>query len=130
MTPSDLAYHLDVAPSRLSFHLKELLYAGLISQERDGRNLIYRAQLHRMDGLLSYLTAHCCGGQACVVTATRQPLPSGATAQKIGAELIPDGFDVMDQPGQGRGVSACRGISCAAGQLSHLVGPSSHLGTC
>jgi DNA-binding transcriptional ArsR family regulator len=68
MTPSDLAYHLDVAPSSLSFHLKELLIAGLISQERDGRNLIYRAQFDRMDGLMSFLTAHCCGGKACAVT--------------------------------------------------------------
>ena len=68
MTPSDLAYHLDVAASRLSFHLKELLFAGLISQERDGRNLIYRVQFDRMDGLMSYLTAHCCGGKACEVT--------------------------------------------------------------
>ena len=71
MTPSDLAYHLDVAPSRLSFHLKELLYAGLISQERDGRNLIYRAQFDRMDGLMSYLTAHCCGGKSCIATTKR-----------------------------------------------------------
>ena len=68
LTPSDLAYHLDIAPSRLSFHLKELQFAGLISQERDGRNLIYRAQFDRMEGLMSYLTAHCCGGKACEVT--------------------------------------------------------------
>ena len=68
LTPSDSAYHLDIAPSRLSFHLKELQFAGLISQERDGRNLIYRAQFDRMERSDAYLTAHCCGGKACEVT--------------------------------------------------------------
>jgi ArsR family transcriptional regulator, arsenate/arsenite/antimonite-responsive transcriptional repressor len=68
MTPSDLAYHLDVAASRLSFHLKELLFAQLITQERDGRNLIYRARFDRMQSLMGFLTAHCCAGEACEVT--------------------------------------------------------------
>ena len=43
LTPGDLAAQLEVAPNTLSFHLKELSHAGLISQERQGRNLIYRA---------------------------------------------------------------------------------------
>lgn len=41
LTPGDLAARLEVAPNTLSFHLKELSHAGLISQERQGRNLIY-----------------------------------------------------------------------------------------
>ena len=68
MTPGDLAYHLDLAPSRLSFHLQELLAAELVSQERAGRNLIYRARFDRMDALMTFLTAHCCGGKACEAT--------------------------------------------------------------
>ena len=62
MTPGALAAMLDVPASTLSFHLKELLHSGLVSQERDGRNLIYRPSLEQMNGLLSYLTAHCCQG--------------------------------------------------------------------
>lgn len=62
LTPGTLSATLDVPASTLSFHLKELLHSGLVSQERDGRNLIYRPSLEQMNGLLSYLTAHCCQG--------------------------------------------------------------------
>ncbi len=48
----------------LSFHLKELMHADLISQERSGRNLIYRAQYDRMNAVLSFLTQNCCQGGA------------------------------------------------------------------
>jgi DNA-binding transcriptional ArsR family regulator len=65
MTPGVLAATLDVPASTLSFHLKELLHAGLVSQQRDGRNLIYRPSLAQMNDLLAYLTAHCCHGMAC-----------------------------------------------------------------
>ena len=60
LTPGALAATLDVPGSTLSFHLKELMHAGMVSQERDGRNLIYRPSLERMNALLVYLTAHCC----------------------------------------------------------------------
>ncbi|HCL3407568.1 TPA: helix-turn-helix transcriptional regulator [Pseudomonas aeruginosa] len=67
LTPSVLAEHLDVARSALSFHLKELAHAGLVSVEQQGRNLIYRANFTQMNGLLSYLTEHCCQGGICGV---------------------------------------------------------------
>jgi DNA-binding transcriptional ArsR family regulator len=70
MTPGALAEQLTVPASTLSFHLKELTHAELAQPERDGRNLIYRAQFAHMNELLAYLTAHCCQGQACVVTPT------------------------------------------------------------
>ena len=60
LTPGALSATLDVPGSTLSFHLKELMHAGLVSQERDGRHLIYRPSLEQMDALLAYLTAHCC----------------------------------------------------------------------
>ena len=72
LTPSALSEALGVAPNRLSFHLKELTHAGLVAQERAGRNLIYRAQFDRMNALIGYLTENCCQGQVC--------LPSAATA--------------------------------------------------
>jgi DNA-binding transcriptional ArsR family regulator len=65
MTPSALSEALDVPSTSLSFHLKELLHAELVSQERDGRNLIYRAAFDRMNSLLAYLTENCCQGQPC-----------------------------------------------------------------
>jgi ArsR family transcriptional regulator len=72
MTPGTLSVTLDVPASTLSFHLKELVHAGLASQERDGRNLIYRPAFDRMGALLDYLTAHCCQGTPCdLVTPNR-----------------------------------------------------------
>ncbi len=67
LTPGALSESLGVAANTLSFHLKELLHAELITQERVGRNLIYRAQFERMNGVLSYLTDNCCQGQPCAV---------------------------------------------------------------
>jgi ArsR family transcriptional regulator, arsenate/arsenite/antimonite-responsive transcriptional repressor len=64
LTPGELASALDVPSSTLSFHLKELMHAGLVVQERESRNLIYRPSLARMNALLAYLTAHCCAGEA------------------------------------------------------------------
>jgi ArsR family transcriptional regulator len=62
LTPGALAVTLAVPASTLSFHLKELMRAGLVSQQRDGRRLIYRPALAQMSALLDYLTAHCCQG--------------------------------------------------------------------
>jgi len=65
LTPGVIAEQLQVAPSALSFHLKELAYSGLVSSEPRGRNLIYRANFGQMSALMSYMTQHCCQGQAC-----------------------------------------------------------------
>ncbi len=51
MTPGAIAEQLDVPGATLSFHLKELMNAHLVTQERDGRNLIYRAAYDHMDAL-------------------------------------------------------------------------------
>ncbi len=66
MTPGALAEHLGVAATTLSFHLKELTHAGLVTQERLGRYLIYRASFEQMNELLGYLTANCCQGEKCL----------------------------------------------------------------
>ena len=67
LTPALLAQALGIAANALSFHLKELLRADLISQERSGRNLIYRAQFDRMNAVLIYLSQNCCQGEVCDV---------------------------------------------------------------
>ncbi|MES2510305.1 MAG: helix-turn-helix transcriptional regulator [Pseudomonadota bacterium] len=67
LTPGVMATQLDIAPSGLSFHLKELVHSGLVSSEARGRNLIYRADFAQMNALLGYLTEHCCEGAPCEV---------------------------------------------------------------
>ncbi|MFN4003416.1 MAG: ArsR/SmtB family transcription factor [Hylemonella sp.] len=67
LTPGVLAEELAISPSALSFHLKELVQAGLAHSEPDGRYLVYRADFARMQALLAYLTEHCCQGQDCEV---------------------------------------------------------------
>ncbi len=71
LTPGVLSAMLDIPSSTLSFHLKELIHAGLVSVERDGRSLIYRPAIAQMNALLGYLTDHCCQGRACSTTRTR-----------------------------------------------------------
>ena len=67
--PGHMAEELGTSPTAISFHLKELVHAGLATSERDGRHLIYRAQFTQMNTLLGFLTAHCCEGQPCEVNA-------------------------------------------------------------
>jgi DNA-binding transcriptional ArsR family regulator len=67
LTPSTMAEALGMPANTLSFHLKELMHAELVTQERAGRNLVYRAAYERMNAVLGYLTAHCCQGAGCVV---------------------------------------------------------------
>lgn len=70
LTPSVLAEQLNIASNALSFHLKELLHADLVSQERQGRNLVYRASFDAMNALLGYLTENCCQGASCTTDTT------------------------------------------------------------
>lgn len=70
LTPGQMAVTLEVAPTVLSFHLKELSHAGLVSSVREGRNIIYRAAFAVMDELLLFLTAECCQGQPCLTATT------------------------------------------------------------
>ncbi|MGE8517006.1 MAG: ArsR/SmtB family transcription factor [Alcaligenes nematophilus] len=72
LTPSVLADQFDVARNTLSFHLKELAHAGLVTIEQQGRNLIYRAEYVHMNGLIGYLTEHCCQGGVCEVSESTQ----------------------------------------------------------
>ena len=65
-----MAEGLQIPPNTLSFHLKELTNAGLVTQERASRNIIYRAEFARMNALLGYLTENCCQGANCTVEAT------------------------------------------------------------
>ncbi len=67
LTPGTMSEALGIPANTLSFHLKELVHAGLVTQERSSRNLIYRAAFEHMNGLLAYLTENCCRGSTCAV---------------------------------------------------------------
>lgn len=61
-----IAERLGVLPSSLSFHLQQLVHAGLITQRRLSRQLIYSAEYGAMNDLMAYLTENCCGrGAVC-----------------------------------------------------------------
>ena len=75
LTPGDLVDKLSIAPNTLSFHLKELSNAELVSQERQGRSVLYRAAIPTMNNLLAYLTENCCEGVACMPMQALTPNP-------------------------------------------------------
>jgi ArsR family transcriptional regulator len=65
MAATRIAGQLGIAPSSLSFHLKELTHARLITSRSEGRFIIYSANIAVMNGLIGYLTENCCGGVPC-----------------------------------------------------------------
>ncbi len=62
MAAGALAEKVEVSPSNISFHLKELERAGLIAQQRESRSIIYRADYDALGGLIRFLMEDCCGG--------------------------------------------------------------------
>ena len=65
MAASKIAEQLAIAPSALSFHLKELAHAQLVTARQAGRFVIYSANFDTMNGLIGFLTENCCGGSSC-----------------------------------------------------------------
>ncbi|WP_432721099.1 metalloregulator ArsR/SmtB family transcription factor [Jeongeupia wiesaeckerbachi] len=58
---------LGVAPATLSFHLKELAHAGLVTGRQESRFIYYSANYSSMNDLLAFLTDNCCCGVPCGV---------------------------------------------------------------
>ena len=67
MAAGQISTATGIAPSSLSFHLKELNHAGWVSSESVGRFVIYRANTELMQDLIDFLTENCCGGLSCAV---------------------------------------------------------------
>ena len=80
MAASKIAEQLDIPPSSLSFHLKELTHADLVTPTQDGRYIIYAANFATMNGLIAFLTENCCGGTPCVTSCS----PSSACSTTEG----------------------------------------------
>jgi ArsR family transcriptional regulator len=54
-----------IAPSSISFHMKELSHANMVTARNEGRFVIYTANFETMNQLLAFLTENCCGGNPC-----------------------------------------------------------------
>jgi ArsR family transcriptional regulator len=65
MAASKIADSLGIAPSSLSFHLKELSHARLVTQRQEGRFVIYCANFDTMNALIAFMTENCCAGVGC-----------------------------------------------------------------
>lgn len=61
LSAGSIADDLDLPPPSLTFHLQQLMHAGLITQRRLSRQLIYAANFSTMNALVGYLTENCCG---------------------------------------------------------------------
>jgi DNA-binding transcriptional ArsR family regulator len=70
-----IAERMDVAGATLSFHLKELAHADLVTARQDGRFIYYAANYAAMNELMAYLTENCCQGQGCLVDCKPQRQP-------------------------------------------------------
>jgi ArsR family transcriptional regulator len=68
LTPGVMQQGLGIPATTLSFHLKELAQAQLVSSERQGRSLLYQAAFAQMNALLGYLSANCCQGAPCAAS--------------------------------------------------------------
>lgn len=65
MAAGRISEQLGISASALSFHMKELTHASLVTSRQEGRYVIYSAQIACMNDLLTYLTENCCGGNPC-----------------------------------------------------------------
>jgi ArsR family transcriptional regulator len=69
-------------PSSLTFHLQNLQRAGLITQQRASRQLIYSADFDAMNGLIGYLTKNCCIGSSAACSTACASAPPARTAKR------------------------------------------------
>ncbi|MGF6917716.1 ArsR/SmtB family transcription factor [Paraburkholderia sp. 40] len=68
MAAGEIAQRLGISPSGLSFHLKDLTHAGLVSPRQEGRFVIYTANFDAMTSLIGFLTENCCSGASCAAS--------------------------------------------------------------
>lgn len=60
LAAGEIARQLDVPPPTLSFHLRAMLHAGLVTAEREGRSLLYAADFDTLNRVVGFLTRNCC----------------------------------------------------------------------
>ena len=88
MAATKIADRLSIGPTSLSFHLKELTHAQMVTPVKHGRSIIYSANFSTMNGLLGFLTENCCGGNPCSANcAVGCPAGSSPSTEKQPATL-------------------------------------------
>ncbi|MDF9391675.1 MULTISPECIES: ArsR/SmtB family transcription factor [Methylococcus] len=76
-----VAEALGIAPSSLSFHLKELAHAGLVRSRQESRYVIYSANFEVMNELIGFLTENCCRGAPCTTSTPLRCTTNQETAE-------------------------------------------------
>ena len=79
LVQGDIAKHLDIPSTNLSFHLKGIVQSGLVDVEREGRYMRYKANIPLMLDIVGYLTEECCSGnpEACQRFRDASPIKDG-----------------------------------------------------
>ncbi len=80
MAAGEIAESMGVSPSNMSFHLKELENAGMVSSRREARSIIYSADYPGLSGLIRFLMEDCCSGRREVC----EPVLSAPCCQRAG----------------------------------------------
>lgn len=70
LSVGEIGERLAIPGPTLSFHLKELAQAGLVTSRKESRFIYYAANFERMNALLAYMTENCCGGASCAPACT------------------------------------------------------------
>ena len=71
LSAGTISEKLGMAPSSLTFHLQQLRHAGLVTQRRVSRQIIYATDFAAMNAVMGYLTENCCGAGAACAPACR-----------------------------------------------------------
>ena len=82
LAAGSIAERLNIPASTLSFHLKELTHAGMVTPNPQGRFIYYQANYQAMNDLLTYLTLNCCAGQqeCCDAECSTEPVKKASTS--------------------------------------------------
>jgi len=85
LSAGTIAEKLGLPPSSLTFHLQQLTHAGLITQRRLSRQLIYATDFAAMNAVMGYLTENCCGGGVCAPVCRPQKIGRASTNRRRSA---------------------------------------------
>lgn len=78
LAAGEIAQRVGARPNTLSTHLQALLAGGLVSRERTGRSIVYRARFDVVSALLTYLLQDCCGGERAICGPVIDAIVNGA----------------------------------------------------